>query len=85
MKLSLSQIAGEMLFADVMMHAVDRPLQQRMIRLGEIRVEDDAAHERLGVIDGVVAGEVLAQSRVAHVFVCDDMSGPVDVWDCDGL
>lgn len=51
----------------------DAPLQQQVIRLREVRVEDQRPDIALAVIDPVMAGEVLADAMIAKVFAGNDL------------
>lgn len=72
-ELKLPQVAAQVLFGDVVERPDNAPLQQRVIGLCEVRVEDQRPDVGLAVIDRVMAGEVLADTLIAKVFVGDDV------------
>ena len=84
MKLPLSEIPGHVLDADVMVCAEDRTLEQGVIGLSKVRV-DDPAYIFLGVIDGLMRGEVLIQAPVGRKLVGHNMGCAVNHWPRDCL
>jgi hypothetical protein len=65
----LVQVAADVLAADVVPRALNRPLEQGVEALGGVGVDRPARVLAVGVVDGMVpAGELLADLDVAGVW-----------------